>query len=163
MVGVNPPLPSGKSIELDLVHSVNMKKQTGLYAGSEVTPTLFYSIVTGVTTGALVTGYTAPTLVTNSTIPLSCEKANLYSTAYTETYKLVLSGGTFTAQIVKKITTPDSTNSKCQTFGQINDSFSITNATLRNQTRCDSIGRNIEPLTLNLSRTGALFQISKLG
>ena len=162
IVSVNPSIPAGKSIELDLIHSVNMSKQTGLYAGSEVTPTLIYSFVTGVTTGALVTGHTSSILVTNNIIPLSCEHANLYTSAYTETFKIVLSGGTFTGQIVKKITTPDATISGCQTSGQINDSFSITNATLRNQTRCDSISKNVKPLTLNLSRTGSLIQVSKL-
>ena len=159
VISVSPPLPANRIVKFDLLHTVNMEKKEG--AGLKtpiIAPTLFYSFTTGSTTGGLITGYTAPTINTTTTAIQECDQpTNQYTTGYTEIFKVVLSGGsaTITGTIVKKITTPDFFFPNCPTYGRIDDVFQITNVSLINQSRCQTINRVIKALELKIERTGA--------
>ena len=158
VISINPPLPTNRVVKFDLIHSVNMEKIEGAGLNPPIiTPTLFYSFTTGSTTGGLITGYTSPTLNTTTSAVQTCDQpTNQYSTGYTEIFKVVLSGGsaTITGTVVKKITTPDSIFPNCLTYGRIDDVFQITNISLINQSRCETLNRVVKSVELKLERTG---------
>ena len=163
VVSITPPLPPNRIVRFDLLHTVNMEKTQGIGIVNRdfgvVEPTLFYSFSTGSTTGGFITGYTPPNLVTTSTPIDTCEyglPTNKKTTAYTETFKVVLSGGSATikATVFKKILTPDTFFPGCEIYGKIDDVFQIANATLINKTTCENFINPNTRLEFKLNRDG---------
>lgn len=156
LVNITPTPPVGKTFTFDIVHTVNMNKRSGISTIGEVSPTLLYNFTTGTTTGGAITGYSISAINTTTTNPPACPDSTLYTTGYTEVFNSVISGvtGTITGQITKKITTPNA-SLNCQSFGLINDVFTITNVKLLNQTVCETF-ENKSSLVFNLQRTGVV-------
>ena len=76
----------------------------------------------------------------------------------------MLSGGsaTITGTVVKKITTPDSRYPNCTAYGRIDDVFQITNISLIDQSRCETINRVVKSVELKLERSG-VFAVGSQG
>ncbi len=158
IIDIDPPLPSGKVITFDLLHTVNMTKKNVDAGKTIIEPTLSYSFTTGSTTGGLITGYTAPTISSTSYVSPDCSSSVVSTTAYTEIFKSVISGssGSIIGVINKKITTPSSPIKNCTTYGQINDVLQITNLKLLNQNSCETLNKRIPPLKFDLQRSGKI-------
>jgi len=153
-VSVTPSLPVGKTLTFDITHITNVVRGNG-----SVQATTTNTSSTGTTGGGTyISGTTLSTTSASTTTACSAtlNYSNYVTSAITRTYSAKIIGvGTVKGTVVSTVVVANGSTS-CAPTGTINNTISITNVTLSNQTICETLNVNVTPITFSITKTGIL-------
>jgi hypothetical protein len=148
-VNVTPPLPAGKTLTFDLLHTTTISAGTA----TDGSPLIIYTNTTGTTGGGQYLT-SSQNIVTQNLTTISCHP-NYYTSAITRTYSSQIVGsGTVGGTVFKKVQVSNS--QQCSIVGFIVDNFSIVNVQLINQNSCETLNTSSNQITNTINRAGLL-------
>jgi len=150
-INISPyPLPAGVQINMNLLFNIN----TTAYTSASPIITYTNTINTSQSGNFTISSPTTSTPVGSTSGNPYCESSTIYTSAYTSTYNVQLSGtGSVTGTIVQYINTPCDYHEGCNLFGNIKDTVSIQNITIT-PTLCNTINGSVAPQQVSLQKTG---------
>lgn len=157
-IDITPALPPTKTVTFDIPISVLVTGNTTTSAPI-ITTTQNNTIIFQTFGTSTVTGPTTSSVTTTSNPrPTPCNRVNVTTSAYTQTYQASITGsGYITGTISQSLTTPSviASQNGCSLQNTLKDTLTIINQQL-NPPICSHLNSGVTPLVVEFNKTGAL-------